>query len=158
MGLKFSPQAKEEKSLGIQANVGRNQRDRIKMTKREETGAPETAPFQSRHRGGPSVPGVSTMRGQRRVPDGVPRHGERGRERRRWQPASGEGDAKKGNRGGVHRKGKSPSPASEEEREGDAASSPTIKPATVPLGPQCVKSYHLCLNCSYDGPLLLQRS
>jgi hypothetical protein len=62
MGLEFSSQAEEGKSLGIQVNVGRNQRDRIKMTKREETGAPETAPSQSRHSGGPSVLGASTMR------------------------------------------------------------------------------------------------
>jgi hypothetical protein len=80
------------------------------------------------------------------------RHGtgrERERERRRWPPASGEGGTEKGNCGGVHRKGKSPSPVSREEREGDAASSPTTKPATVPFGLQCVKSYHMCLNCSY---------
>jgi hypothetical protein len=38
MGLKFSSQAEEGKSLGIQGNVGRDQRDRIKITKREEKG------------------------------------------------------------------------------------------------------------------------
>jgi len=39
----FSSQAKEEKSLGIQANVGRNQRDRIKFKneRKQGTGLPQ---------------------------------------------------------------------------------------------------------------------
>jgi len=47
----FSSQAKEEKSLGIQANVGRNQRDgiKIKNERKQGTGLPQEESMMIRH-------------------------------------------------------------------------------------------------------------
>jgi uncharacterized protein Veg len=52
MGLEFSSQAEEGKSLEIKANVGRYQREGTKITKRQETGPPETASSQPQHQRG----------------------------------------------------------------------------------------------------------
>jgi len=85
------------------------------------------------------------MLGQCRVPSGAPGHkGERERKEGTGKRRVEREALRRAAVGTCTTRVPSPVPASGEERDGDAASSQAIKTA---IGPQCVKSYHLCLIC-----------